>query len=81
MWRDVFVYSINPEVYLDADNVRGLLPHSPPDGANIEEQIGSLQSFVDKANKKWEAAFSGTDNVVRTEVMHTMIEQTAPIAA
>lgn len=81
MWRDVFVYSINPEVYLDADNIRGLLPHSLPDSANTEEQIGSLQSFVDNTNKKWEAAFFGTDNVFRTRVMHAMIEQTAPIAA
>lgn len=26
MWRDVFLFSCNPEVYLDVDNIRSLLP-------------------------------------------------------
>lgn len=80
-WRDIFVYCINPEVYLDADNIRQLLPQNVPDSANIEERIRSLHILTDKANKKWDAAFSSTDKVLRSQGTLALIEQTAPMAA
>jgi len=81
MWRDVFVYASNPEVFLDAENIRGLLPSCPQDDADIAQHLILLRDFAERACQKWVSAVPPADQAEHAEILRTLIEQTAPMAA
>lgn len=79
--RIVFAYASHPEVYLDADNVRDMLPARPLEPANIETRLATLRDATDEMVCDWDSALASLDAATREEVCCTLIEQTAPLAA
>lgn len=81
MWRDIFSYSSNPEVFLDADNVRSLLPSCPQDGLDVAQGLALLRASSVQATEKWKSELPDAESDAHAEVLRTLIEQTAPMAA
>lgn len=81
MWRDVFLYSNNPEVYLDLGNVRDLLPEIGNETAGLDAQLKSLRSSSEKNKGAWFDLLSSLDADIREDVVRVVLEQTAPTAA
>ena len=53
MWRRVFAYAVNPEVYLDADNIRLLLPKVAVSDGPLSERLARLRSRADELAARW----------------------------
>ncbi len=81
MWRDVFLFSCNPEVYLDVDNIRSLLPEIGNGALEIDTQLASLRQSCASCAEGWSTVFSSAETDFYSEVMSAVVEQTAPLAA
>lgn len=95
MWREVFSYSINPEVFLDSDNVRALMrPLDDGRGDREAEAPDSLDAALDafarqarQAEESWQALYAsiaedttGTDTPLSEEIDRLLVTQSAPTA-
>lgn len=85
LWRDVFAYTSNPELYLDANNVRSLLPQLMSQGVDVggdvERGLVSLRVLAETLNQQWSTALPPSDDGAYATLLRTIVEQTAPTAA
>ncbi|PTW60618.1 heme oxygenase-like protein [Breoghania corrubedonensis] len=85
MWRHVFAYAMNPEVYLDADNIRSLLPKDLPEEVSCDlplgERLGALRIRAEDLAARWRDLFDTLDAEREREAEAAILEQTAPLAS
>ncbi|WP_299775933.1 iron-containing redox enzyme family protein [uncultured Tateyamaria sp.] len=80
IWRSVFAYSINPEVYLDCENILGLIPVCTQKVFDCENELASLKAFSTAASQKWLNVMPSPRAEKYRDFVSTVLLQTAPIA-
>ncbi|MCH9271758.1 iron-containing redox enzyme family protein [Pantoea ananatis] len=81
MWRDVFAYSVRPEIYLDADNIGRLLPTLPSNTISIVESLSSLVASIKILDQRWKNLVELLGEEKLPALRHDIIRQSAPLAA
>ena len=85
MWRRVFAYAVNPEVYLDADNIRSLLPKVAASEPPLTERLARLRSRAGELAAQWsdlvETLGGGRGRGCESEVEVAILQQSAPLAS
>jgi hypothetical protein len=91
MWRDVFAYAINPEIFLDEANLRALLAEAgavPASGNSPRETVPArldedeIRAFAARLDDRLTGTISATRDIdMRSVLRQTMLVQSAPLAA
>jgi hypothetical protein len=86
MWRDIFRYATNPEVFLDESNVRSLLDHIGLAGSgkvtDIDVSLHELVTGLESSLADWQYLGSSTYSQESFgELRRVVIAQSAPLAA
>jgi hypothetical protein len=92
LWRDVFRYAVQPEVFLDAHNLRSLLATAglADDGAmpravsevDVDHDLQALRAQADRIEGAWDEVFASVrSDEIASEIERMIVAQSAPMAA
>ena len=85
MWRDIFSYASNPEVFFDAVNLRSQLVRAGISAENVsptrlDEALAGLGEELETSRATWAAFWSSALNKgMRAELLKVVIAQSAPL--
>ena len=87
MWREIFAYATNPEIFLDAENVRSLVDRldggrAVPVPETLQSSLAAFQAAIDASEVAWSqlANFASTFDV-SDRLKTTIAVQAGPLAA
>jgi len=86
MWRDIFSYASNPEVFFDAANLRsqvaraGLLGEEYVTQHQLDEALAVLGEEVEASRRAWIAFWnSAASKAMQADLLKVIIAQSAPL--
>lgn len=87
MWREIYNFSLNPEVFLDRDNLALLLNEDAPELPGLSPE-NTLDALIDNVRvqmgvleKTWQTRLAdATSNEWRIEIERLLVGQSAPLA-
>ena len=80
MWREMFSYSLNPEIFFDADNLWTVVGFGPSDARETTGRRSASETRR-QAEARWQSLAAGLTKQQRTLASTFIMEQSAPMAA